>query len=165
MRALNVLLASGAAVLAFAAGPGSARAGSVNPEVLVGQVDAAKPPARSELRVQDVAPAPGAKGLAVAPLPAGGPSGPSIRVAQPQAALDQCEAILQGRAPPVDGLDCSAGQLDQLRQQVQAEADAQPSSSVDVDTLSQDLGSPSGSPEATDPSTGAPAVVILTPGG
>ncbi len=160
MRALILLIAAGAACAGLAAAP--ALAGSTNPAILLDQVGA--PAAKGSVGVPDASPRRPAGGVAVAPVPAGPAGSSKARVSQPKAVLDRCEAILKGRAPPVEGLDCSDGQLARLREQVAAEAAGRASQSVDVDSLAKDLKALGRAPDQTDPATGAPAVAILTPG-
>lgn len=154
MRA-PILLAATALTLTA----GAAQAGPPNPDILVNQVGAAV--TRSSVRVENLSS--GRVSLTVSPVPAG--VGPRTAMAQPQAALDRCEAVLRGDAAPMEGLDCSVGQLDALRQEVQAEAAMRPSLSLDIDRLSKDLESTTRTPQLTDPATGAPTIFILRPPG
>ncbi len=153
-------------VLVLLGGFAPARAASTNPDILLNQVGGSRATARGAVGIQNVAPAnpsPNRLGsLAVAPVPAGPASGSRTGVIQPLAALDRCEAILENRAPPIQGLDCSAGQLNQLRRE--AEAASVTAEDLGTVSLSRDLRSIGAAPGQVDPITGVPIIVLLTPG-
>lgn len=68
-------------------------------------------PAKETTRVDDVAGRPDRGDLAVTQTRASPPRGGLLRLAAPLGAEDRCEPILLGRAPPEEGLDCTASKL------------------------------------------------------
>lgn len=148
-------------LLAGAAGP--ALAGKTNPAIQLDQVGVAKPVSAASVRIDNVNPPRG--NLTVTPIPADAQGRAKTSLDQPQAALDRCEAILLGRAPAVEGLDCSQGQFERLRRIVSEEAQTPPPPTVDVDSLAKDLESTGRAPDGIDPTTGVPSIMILQPRG
>ncbi|WP_340647606.1 hypothetical protein [Phenylobacterium sp.] len=158
------LLASAVAGLILAGGAQSARAGPISPAIQMGQIGDNRPISPASIRMDNAA-APRTN-LTISPIPAGTTTGSKTTLAQPRAAFDRCEAILLGRTPPVEGLDCSESQFERLRQIMSERTGAPPvPTTVDIDSLAKDLDSNARAPEGIDPTTGAPTIMILSPRG
>ncbi len=73
--------------------------------------------------------------------------------------------VQRGQARPIQGLDCSAGELAALQQQLQAEDALRPKQNLDVNGIDNSIGNTIDSigrqPNPADAFNGAPPIVIL----
>lgn len=150
------------AALFFAAPAWAADAGSIHLDQLgtprsaapAAAPQIAQPPTQTQrasaAAIQSVAPPPSR------PATAG--------VAQAQSQIDLCEKIATGQSPPVAGLDCSRPQLEELQQQLQAEAAVPRLSPLpNVNTLESSIDTIGRQPNGPGTFNGVPPVVIIGP--
>lgn len=150
------------AALLFAAPAWAADAGSIRLDQLgtprsaapAAAPQIAQPPTQTQragaAAIQSVAPPPSR------PATAG--------VAQAQSQIDLCEKITAGQSRPVAGLDCSRPQLEELQQQLQAEAAVtRPTPLPNVNTLESSIDTIGRLPNGPGTFNGVPPVVIIGP--